>query len=178
MKEILQRLLPSHWERHESSKDTIQIPTANLNEKEKAKWQLIQYIQKDKQMGLSMRSIPKKYNMSRNTIKKYLEANQPLTYSPRMKRPTNTAAFLSSLVNGIENKRSITAIFHQLQQQGFTGSYTSVRNAVKKVKSAPVETELYSRRPIISLFSRNLSQLTIKEQQQLNQTLTIYPAHR
>lgn len=175
MKEALQRRLPSHWEKTESSEETVQAPLTRLNEKEEAKWQLIQVLQQEKQLGSSMRSLAKKFKISRNTVKKYVETSQPLTYSPRLKRPTNTAAFQSSIVVGLEKKQSITAIFQQLQQQGFTGSYTAVRNTVNKMKSTPVQTTLFSRRRIISLFWRQHAQLTVKEQQQLDQTLTIYP---
>ena len=175
MKEALQRRLPSHWEKTESSEETVQAPLTRLNEKEEAKWQLIQALQQEKQLGSSMRSLAKKFKISRNTVKKYVETSQPLTYSPRLKRPTNTAAFQSSIVVGLEKKQSITAIFQQLQQQGFTGSYTAVRNTVNKMKSTPVQTTLFSRRRIISLFWRQHAQLTVKEQQQLDQTLTIYP---
>lgn len=175
MKEMIQRLLPSHWEKPDSSNNRLSIPITSLNEKEEAKWQLIQVIQKEKQLGLSMRGLAKKYKISRNTVKKYLETNQPLTYSPRIKRSINTTEFQTSIVEGLEKKQSITAIFQQLQQQGFTGSYTAVRNAINQMKRTPVQTQLFSRRRIISLFWRNHAHLTVKEQQQLHQTLTIYP---
>lgn len=175
MKETLQRLLPTHWEKQGSSNDTVPITEIYLNEKEEAKWQLIQAIQREKQLGLSMRSLARKFKISRNTVKKYVEASQPLIYSPRPKRTTNTTAFQAVITEGLDRKQSITAIFQKLQQQGFTGSYTSVRNALNQIKRQPIQTTLFSRRRMISLFWRHHAQLTLKEQQQLNQTLMVYP---
>lgn len=83
MKEALQRRLPSHWEKTEASEETVQAPLTRLNEKEEAKWRLIQALQQEKQLGSSMRSLAKKFKISRNTVKKYVETSQPLTYSPR-----------------------------------------------------------------------------------------------
>ena len=94
--------------------------------------------------GLSIRAIARQLDLSRNTVKRYL--NQPkklLTYSKRENRPTKLDPFISHIHKRIALAKPhwipAAVLFRELKVLGYEGCETTVRNFVSMLR--PQEKE-------------------------------------
>jgi transposase len=94
--------------------------------------------------GLSAREIAKKTSLSRNTVRKYLEGEAKEPVYPERQNSTNLDALAAQLTEKLDTdarlprkqRRSVTKLFHELRQLGFTGSYGRVAAFVRRHRQA------------------------------------------
>ena len=85
----LQRILPHHYsipidststletsERVIENQENLKIEN-RMNPKQQKKWEMIQTIKKQHQLGQSIRFLAKTFHLSRNTVKKYIDLKEP-----------------------------------------------------------------------------------------------------
>lgn len=178
MKNALGRILPANWspplKTIESGVQPI-IQEPPLTEKEQQKWELIQTIQRLHQEGHSGRQLSKQFQLSRNTIKKYLHVTAPLRYSSQGRQTTQLSDYQEFLQTQIHQGHDATSIFKTWQKQGFKGSYSSVTRWVRMHKKEQVQRVRISRKQIIQFFWKPLWKLSDEERQYLNQLLHDFP---
>lgn len=179
MKNALGRILPAHWQpllgnTIELSKQSI-IQELPLTKKEQQKWELIQTIQRLYQEGYSGRQLAKQFQLSRNTVKKYLQATAPLRYRSHGRQRIQLTDYREFLQTQILQGHNATSIFKALQKQGYKGSYSSVTRWIRMNKNNQVQQVRISRKRIIPFFWRPLWKLSDKERQDLNQILYDFP---
>lgn len=150
-----------------------------LKPKEEEKWALIQEVKQAYQTGRSQREIARQFNMSRNTVKKYIEIKEPIVYYHESKISTLIRPFYEIVQERTENGMTVRAILKEIEGLGFKGSYSTVRKTVERLKpkkepSVPLSKKM-SRKKIILCFCRFYEQLTEKQHQVLQVTLSNYP---
>lgn len=156
MKNALGRILPAHWQPPlgntiELSKQSI-IQELPLTKKEQQKWELIQTIQRLYQEGYSGRQLAKQFQLSRNTVKKYLQATAPLRYRSHGRQRIQLTDYREFLQTQILQGHNATSIFKALQKQGYKGSYSSVTRWIRMNKNNQVQQVRISRKRIIPFF--------------------------
>lgn len=136
LKDSLTRLLPAHIELHQETAEVIEPANSSvsLTSKEEEKWLLIQEIQKEHKEGISQRQLAKIYQLSRNTVKSYVEKEQPIQYHRETKISTLIQPFYEFVKEQFTLGIPITAILKELRHQGFTGSYSTVRKTVERLR--------------------------------------------
>lgn len=142
LKGALTRLLPIYIELHQETVEVIE-PTNNsvsLTSKEEEKWLLIQEIRKFHKEGTSHRQLVKIYRLIRNTVKSYVEKERPIQYHRETKISTLIQPFYELVMERFTSGISITAILKELEQQGFTRSYSTFRKTVERLR-APNDTQ-------------------------------------
>ena len=86
--------------------------------------------------GYSQRAIARHLRMSRNTVKRYLAADHPPTYQGRGLRPSPLTPYIPYLekrwLDGCHNSR---ILWEEICQQGYPGSYGTVRRFVKRYRT-------------------------------------------
>lgn len=180
LKDVLTRL-STHIELHQETAEVIEPAnnSVSLTSKEEEKWLLIQDIQKAHKEGTSQRQLAKTYQLSRNTVKSYVEKEQPIQYHRETKISTLIQPFYELVKERFNSGIPITAILKELQQQGFTGSYSTVRKTIKRLRPSndtiKVETKKISRGKIIYCFWRFYERLTERQQVNLQAVLLAYP---
>lgn len=179
-KDALSRLLPAYIELPEEQAHMIEppIPTP-LKPKEEERWVLIQEIKQAYQTGQSQREIARQFNMSRNTVKKYIEIKEPILYYRESKISTLIRPFYELVQERTESGVTVRAILKEIEGLGFKGSYSTVRKTVERLKSTkepsiPLSKKV-SRKKIILGFWRFYEQLKEKQHQMLQVTLSNYP---
>ena len=89
----------------------------------------------------SIRQIARDFRLARNTVKKMLEAASPSQRISEREQPLPKLgpyqAFLSERLSSDSTKpkreqRTAQVLFEELQRQGFTGGYDSVRRFVRR----------------------------------------------
>jgi transposase len=99
--------------------------------------------------GMSQRAIARTLGISRNTVKKYVEGEViPGNRKPQMRSKPVTGPFRDKVADILEQdkqewrKQRHTAqrIYDNLRKEGYQGSYSSVRDMVRELKS---HTEAY-----------------------------------
>lgn len=87
--------------------------------------------------GLSQRTIARRLGISRNTVKKYLNAPEECLKNPQ---PYHRASILEPHYDAIkawleeDGYYTATWIYDRLVNQGYTGSYETVKRKVAKLK--------------------------------------------
>ncbi|MCL4732909.1 ISL3 family transposase [Patescibacteria group bacterium] len=86
--------------------------------------------------GYSQRTIARRLRMSRNTIRRYMDTDKLPRYPLRGPRPSAITAYVPHLearwAEGYHNSR---ILWEELHQQGYPGSYSSVRRFVQRYRS-------------------------------------------
>jgi transposase len=87
-----------------------------------------------KDNGVSVSKTARQLNISKNTVKKYLNSNKPLEYH-RPKKPSIMGPLKSYIKNRIE-KSDISAIriFDEIKEKGYTGKYTIVKDYCREIR--------------------------------------------
>lgn len=180
MKDALSRLLPAYIELPgEQTQMTEPAISAPLKPKEEEKWVLIQEVKQAYQTGRSQREIARQFNMSRNTVKKYIEIKEPIVYYRESTISTLIRPFYELVQQRNESGVTVRAILKEIEGLGFKGSYSTVRKTVERLKakkepSIPLPKKV-SRKKIILCFWRFYEQLTEKQHQVLQVTLSHHP---
>lgn len=180
MKDALTRLVPASLELHKDEPRIIEIEKATLlTPKEEERWALIQNVQKAHREGTSLRQLAKDYQLSRETINTYVEAERPISYHREKKVSKLIQPFYQYVKEQVALGTFATVILRDIQKQGFTGSYATVRQTVERlrVKKEPalLETRKVSRRKMITCFWRFYEQLNKQDHQTLQAILRTYP---
>ncbi|NLM28989.1 MAG: transposase [Methanomicrobiales archaeon] len=86
--------------------------------------------------GVTISQIARETGFDRKTIRKYALSNEPPTAKPRARKPSKLDDYKEYIRNRIsDNPPTITCIYREIQEQGFTGKYTIVRDYVRKIQS-------------------------------------------
>jgi transposase len=92
-------------------------------------------IRADKQKGLSYSELGRKYNIDRRTAKKYAESESRPVYSLTDSKPSKLDPYKRQIVIWLEEAPySAMRIWEKLREQGFDGSYTTVKHFVRGKK--------------------------------------------
>lgn len=85
--------------------------------------------------GLSIKAIRRQTGHSRNTIRKYTRCHDPPSYKPRPARPGKLDPY-KEYICGRLGKYPLSAVrlFEEIQEQGYTGGYTLVKDFVRAIK--------------------------------------------
>jgi len=87
--------------------------------------------------GYSQRAIARHLRMSRTTIRRYLAADAPPTYQGRGPQRSAITPYIAHLekrwLDGCHNSR---ILWEEIRQQGYPGSYGSVRRFVRRYRSS------------------------------------------
>ena len=92
--------------------------------------------------GQTISQISRDLNLSRNTVRKYLKDNYPLTYQREKQPQPQLGEFYPKLQVMLEHdlqlplhhRRTAKRLFGMLQEEGYQGAYDSVQRAVKVFK--------------------------------------------
>ena len=93
--------------------------------------------------GESISAIARDLNLSRNTVKKYLNAEADPVYQRESQPAPKLGAFQAILENWLEQdsqrprsqRRTARRLFEDLQREGYSGAYDSVQRFVKGWKA-------------------------------------------
>jgi len=107
--------------------------------------------------GYTQRAIARHLNISRNTVKRYLAADAPPTYEGRGLHRSQITPYIAYLekrwAEGCHNSR---ILWEEIRQQGYPGSYGSVRCFVRRYRTPkphlPLPAPVWSRRQVAWLF--------------------------
>ncbi|WP_419585356.1 IS21 family transposase, partial [Thiolapillus sp.] len=94
--------------------------------------------------GESISEIARRFNLSRNTVRKYLNQSDPQRYQRRQQPKPQLGAYEDQLKTWLEQdsqrpkkqRRTARRLFEDLQGAGYTGAYDSVQRFVKRWKQA------------------------------------------
>lgn len=116
------------------------LSSKNLLKKEKvkAKWLLMKEIKEQHTQGISIHKLASEYSMSRNTIRKYLAAEEPIYWSSRITDGSKLDCFKNLIIELLLKGNSHEEILSILNSKGYRGSkcylsaYMSKNNITKK----------------------------------------------
>ncbi len=92
-------------------------------------------IRSDRQKGMSYKEISKKYHIDPRTAKKYAEADTKPVYQLRERKPSKLDPFKKQMDIWLEEAPySAVRIFEKMQEQGFDGKYSIVKEYVRSKK--------------------------------------------
>lgn len=99
-----------------------------------------------RRQGKSLRAIAKETGLSINTIRKYLAQETSPKYKTRMPRISKLDAFKEYLVRRLEGAAPATlpapVLFREIQEQGFKGKVTILRDYLQSIKPKGLEDPL------------------------------------
>jgi transposase len=90
--------------------------------------------------GLSVSAIARRMSLDRKTVRKYIARGlDPPCYGPRAPRAQKIDAFVPFLRDRLSAFPQLTAVrlLRELQPLGFTGSYTTLKDAIRELRPAP-----------------------------------------
>jgi len=107
---------------------------------------LIFEIHRLKNMGLKQRQIARELRVGRDSVKKYLEDPEK-TFCSSSPRPSKLDPFKDIIAKYLDDDPQVkaTVIFQHLQQQGFDGEITILRNYLRKVRGKTRRREPFIR---------------------------------
>ena len=83
--------------------------------------------------GLSISEIARSTGHSRGTVRKYLRADVPPEVKRRAPKPSKLDGYKDYIAQRLTNyPLTATRIYHEIQEMGFTGKYTIVRDYVRE----------------------------------------------
>jgi transposase len=83
--------------------------------------------------GLSISEIARSTGHSRGTVRKYLRADVPPEVKRRASKPSKLDGYKDYITQWLTNyPLTATRIYHEIQEMGFTGKYTIVRDYVRE----------------------------------------------
>lgn len=105
-------------------------------------------IRSDRQKGRSYVELGKKYYMDPRTAKRYAHSPQKPAYTLTQPKPTKLDAYKQQTDQWLEEAPySAVRILEKLQEQGFDGKYSIVREYVRGRKMDPDEKARYGLKP-------------------------------
>jgi transposase len=86
--------------------------------------------------GLSVRTIARTLEISRNTVARYLGADTAPTYRPRAKDPSLLVPYEDYLRRRLAEFPELrsTRLFREVRAQGYTGSYATLRRFLQPLR--------------------------------------------
>ena len=100
-----------------------------------ARWEAVQ---QRKNTGASVSAIARELGMNRQTVSKYLAADQVPLHGVRPPGPSKVRPYLSYLRGRwIEGQHSARQLYHELVQRGYLGTERQIRKAVHPWRSIP-----------------------------------------
>jgi len=90
--------------------------------------------------GLSVSAIARRLDLDRKTVRKYIARGlEPPVYGPRAPRPQKADAYVDFLRDRLRAFPQLTAsrLLREIRPLGFTGSYSTVKQAVRTLRPAP-----------------------------------------
>ncbi|NLA38443.1 MAG: transposase [Methanomicrobiales archaeon] len=85
--------------------------------------------------GVTISQIARETGFDRKTIRKYVLSGEPPTARPRVRRPGKLDDYKEYIRNRISGYPPTTArIYREIQEQGFTGKYTIVRDYIRRIQ--------------------------------------------
>ncbi len=99
---------------------------------------------KMKDEGMSIRTIAKKYGVSRNTVKKYMDAKKPPEYRRRKRRPSKIDPYIGTIRELVDQyDLSAVRILEEIRKKGYTGSYSLVKSYRHEIRKDRTITAVY-----------------------------------
>ncbi len=85
--------------------------------------------------GLNISEIARRTGHSRGTIRKYLSPQAPVAPQKRARKPSKLDGYKEYIVSRLHDyPLSASRIYREIQEQGFTGKYTIVKDFVRSVR--------------------------------------------
>ncbi|OYD60794.1 ISL3 family transposase [Rhodococcus sp. OK302] len=134
-----------------------------------------------KNEGMGIRAIARHFGLARETVRRFYRASSvdELLGAPRAGRPTMLDEFAVHLHDRFnDGYTSAAALYEELQALGYRGSYSSVRDYLRPLRSigaAPAREQVPKVRRITSWMLRHPDNLTDDEQIGLKQILASCP---
>lgn len=95
--------------------------------------------------GKSIKKISRELGISKNTVRRVLRATERKSYSRTSKKPRVLDEFLPFVqARAPEVNFNATILFREIKDRGYTGGYTTVRQAVKPLRDNFVKAEAAS----------------------------------
>jgi transposase len=105
------------------------------------------HVQQLHQAGQSQRAIARELGLHRRTVTKYLLADQaPAPSQRRPSSPSSIWPYADHVRQRTQDGATMRTIWHELQQQGYGGSYSSVRRFVQRHTTPPAANGSQPRR--------------------------------
>jgi len=97
--------------------------------------------------GLNISQIARETGYHRNTVRKYLTSQTMPAPVPRRPRPSKLDAYKGYIQDRIADyPLTATRIFREIQEMGFDGSYTIVKDYIRTIRpQVPLQAVLRSR---------------------------------
>ena len=182
-KEALTRVLPNLIEKKtepvEKPQSIQAIVEPCLSKKEKEKWALVQEIKQAYHSGSSQREIARSFQMSRNTVKKYIELEKPMVYFREASVSKIIQPFYELVSVRVISGSTITSIYQELKTLGFKGSYSIVQRTVNQLKPKqpafePLPQQI-PRKKVIYYFWKPYESLSNDQKRVMDIVLNDYP---
>ena len=116
------------------SDGTEEIKGKVLSEKEESKLRLAEEIRGLNKEGYSKRAISRMLNLSRETVRKYLNSSSVENGNKGRRNPSKLDPYRKQIERLVDEGRLIKNIFEALKSMGYTGSYSNVGIYVSKMK--------------------------------------------
>jgi transposase len=114
------------------------------------KWEEFLMLRELHEQGLSISEIAKETGYNRRTVRKYINSDTPPVAKKRLPKPSKLDDYKDYIAQRL-NSYPLTAsrIYREIQEMGFTGKYTIVKDFVRKVrpKSGVCAIYRYETRP-------------------------------
>lgn len=94
------------------------------------------FIQELYNQGVTISQIARETGFDRKTIRKYVLSGEPPTARPRVRGPGKLDDYKEYIRDRISgHPPTIACIYREIQEQGFTGKYTIVRDYIRRIQS-------------------------------------------
>ena len=133
-------------------------------------------VQQRKGSGESMNAIARELGISWRTVRKYLAADRPPVYGPRLKIRAKLTPYLPYLRQRWEEGcHNASTLYGELVSRGYTGAGTRVREAVRPWRSKPPPQRHRGRSAVYWMVLKPSYQLIDVDQQDLERILEANP---
>ena len=93
---------------------------------------------------LSISEITRVTGHSRGTVRKYLRSHVPSTPQERSKKPSKLDGYREYIIQRLqEYPLSAKRIYREIQEKGFTGKYTIVKDFIREVRPKATVSAVY-----------------------------------
>jgi transposase len=99
------------------------------------KWEDFLMLRELHEQGLSISEIAKKTGYNRRTVRKYIKSDTPPSTkrrSPKASKLDDYKAYITQRLNN--HPLTASRIYREIQEMGFTGKYTIVKDFVRKIR--------------------------------------------
>ncbi len=133
---FLSTLVPASISWSENQQPSLEIPLTRAEKtikiRQNKKWELIQEIQKEHKSGKNISRLAREYKLDRRTINKYINMIEPPLFNRLRHRPSDL--FNDQIIKLDQEGNTVKKIYHSIQKQGYTGTFSSVRVIVERIR--------------------------------------------